>query len=117
MPRVLLVDDHADVRLLWRVVLEAAGGYEIAEAGDGAAAIAEAAETRPDVVVTDLAMPVASGFEVIRAIRAAYPGTVVVACSGTDGEREALDHGASAFLAKERSVTDLAPTVVACLAR
>lgn len=115
-PRVLLVDDHDDIRMLWRVLLESSGAYDIAEASDGAVAIADAAQHPPDVVVTDLAMPVASGYEVIRAMRASHPGTAVVACSATNAEREALAEGACAFLAKERSVTDLAPTVDACLA-
>jgi CheY-like chemotaxis protein len=66
--RVLVVDDEPDVLFLLRVTLEAAG-YEVEEATHGGAALDSVRRSRPDVVVTDLMMPVMDGRELIRTIR------------------------------------------------
>lgn len=62
MPRVLVVDDNAVVRLGVATLLEASEHVEVvATAGNGADAVAEAARTRPDVVLLDVRMPVQDG--------------------------------------------------------
>ena len=72
MHRVLVIDDEADVRLLYRVNLRHAG-FEVLEADDGERGIAAALEHLPDAVVLDLMMPRVDGFDVLRALRVA-PG-------------------------------------------
>lgn len=67
--RVLVVDDEADLRFILRRCFDRAG-YDVAEAGDGAAALRSVREVRPDLVVTDLVMPVMNGFELIQQLRA-----------------------------------------------
>jgi CheY-like chemotaxis protein len=67
--RVLVVDDEADLRFILRRCFDRAG-YGVLEAGDGAAALRSVREARPDLVVTDLVMPVMDGFELIRRLRA-----------------------------------------------
>jgi two-component system, chemotaxis family, chemotaxis protein CheY len=67
--RVLVVDDEADLRFILRRCFDRAG-YDVLEAGDGAAALRSVQEVRPDLVVTDLVMPVMDGFELIRRLRA-----------------------------------------------
>jgi CheY-like chemotaxis protein len=80
--RVLLVDDLSDIRLVMRLLLEADGRAEVVgEAADGAEAVRLAGELRPDAVVLDLRMPVMDGVSALPLIRAASPGTVVVALS------------------------------------
>jgi two-component system, cell cycle response regulator DivK len=66
---VLVVDDNADTRVVVRWMLER-WGYRVVEAADGREAYERAVEHRPDLVVMDLSMPVADGYEALRAIRA-----------------------------------------------
>ena len=64
--RVLIVDDHPVVRQGLRVLLEVQDGIEVVgEAGDGAAALALAAEQKPDVILLDLKLPGLDGLAVL----------------------------------------------------
>ena len=68
--RIMLVDDHAVVREGYRAVLQKQPGLSVvAEAEDGEAAYRLFKETRPDLVIMDLAMPGIGGVEAIRRIR------------------------------------------------
>ncbi len=62
MPRVLVVEDHADLREMLAVLLESEG-YEVQTAGNGAEALTSLSEARPSVILLDLMMPVMSGDE------------------------------------------------------
>jgi diguanylate cyclase (GGDEF)-like protein len=66
--RVLVVDDEASLRGFLRAVLEQLG-FEVREAGDGAAALAEFSGWQPDLVVTDWLMPGMDGIELVRRLR------------------------------------------------
>lgn len=65
---VLIVDDDPGIRFLLRTILEGEG-YRIFEAGDGEAALAAIRSAVPDVVTTDLMMPVMTGAELIVRLR------------------------------------------------
>src|SRR5512142_2903165 len=79
-PRVLVVDDKENMRRLVVRILEET--FEVEEAEDGARALALVA-TRPyDVVVTDIRMPGADGFELLAAVKASEPATEVVLMTG-----------------------------------
>lgn len=69
MSTILVVDDEPNMRFLVRVTLEGAG-YNVVEAHHGAAALERAQDSPPDLVVTDLMMPVMSGRELIDRLRA-----------------------------------------------
>jgi two-component system chemotaxis response regulator CheY len=69
MRRILIVDDESSMRFLLRMILENAG-YEILEAHHGAAALERINEWRPDLVVTDLMMPVMNGRDLVGRLRA-----------------------------------------------
>ena len=102
--RVLVADDHAANRQLLRDLLEPLG-FEVREAGDGAAAVVQATEWRPDFVALDLKMPRLDGWAAARAIRAALPAAtthlVAMSASAFDSDRQrALDAGCEEFLAK-----------------
>ena len=72
-----MVDDDADVRAILRVILESAG-HEVVEAAHGAAALDLISPQRlPDLVVTDLIMPVLGGTELIGRLRSA-PATAAI---------------------------------------
>jgi CheY-like chemotaxis protein len=62
VPRVLVVEDHADLREMLAVLLESEG-YEVQTAGNGAEALTSLSEVRPSVILLDLMMPVMSGDE------------------------------------------------------
>src|ERR671924_1912434 len=79
--RVLVVDDDADMRLTLRLALELAG-YAVDEAANGREAL-EMQRSRPaDVLITDIFMPDADGFEAIDAFRRQFPQTKIVVVSG-----------------------------------
>ena len=79
MIRVLLADDQALVRGGFRLILDTEPDMEVvAEAADGAQALAGALETRPDVVLMDIRMPVLDGIEATRRQVPQLGGTRVV---------------------------------------
>jgi CheY-like chemotaxis protein len=65
---VLLVEDDADARGLYGYML-ALAGYKVKAVSNGLEAFAEIQVNRPDVIVTDIAMPVLSGLDLIMAVR------------------------------------------------
>lgn len=90
-PVVLVVDDHADTRQMSLIVLRAQGFDPITADGAGAA-FADACERRPDVIVTDLAMPDGDGWELIERLAAdqrtkEIPVVMLTACA-TESVRE-----------------------------
>jgi DNA-binding NarL/FixJ family response regulator len=105
MIRVLVVDDQALVRQGLRLMLELARFEVVAEAADGAAAVAAVAEHRPDVVLMDLQMPVMDGVEATRRIVAEGDGhTRVLALTTFNADQhvvDALRAGAVGFLLKD----------------
>jgi CheY-like chemotaxis protein len=66
---ILIVDDEPDMRFILRYAFEAAG-HRIVEAHHGVAALECVKNARPDLIVTDVMMPVLNGFELIRRLRA-----------------------------------------------
>jgi CheY-like chemotaxis protein len=80
-PRVLLVDDDAAVREIVSELV-ASWGYACEAAADGAAGVARFEEGGWDLVITDLAMPGMSGWEVADAIRRRSPATPVILITG-----------------------------------
>jgi DNA-binding NarL/FixJ family response regulator len=108
---VLIADDQELVRAGFRVLVENAAELRVvAEAGDGAAAVAAAARTRPDVALMDIRMPRLDGIEATRRILAACPGTRVIMLTtfGVDDYvYRALRAGASGFLLKDLPPADL----------
>lgn len=81
MPKVLIIEDRADIRSVLRRQLEPAG-YEVREAEDGVQGLKQYEEEAADVVVLDLFMPVKDGLETIRDLRRYDPDAKIVAISG-----------------------------------
>jgi two-component system invasion response regulator UvrY len=67
--RVLLADDHAMVRLGFRLLLEGAGASVIAETDNGESAVRLYAETNPDMVVMDVSMPGIGGLAALERLQ------------------------------------------------
>jgi two-component system, NtrC family, response regulator AtoC len=99
--RVLVADDKENMRKLFAKIL--ADGYEVETAPDGASALALVGTREYDVVVTDIRMPGADGFELLAAVKARAPTTEVVMMTGyatvVDAVR-AMKQGAFDYLEK-----------------
>lgn len=113
--RVLLADDQALVRAGFRMILEAQPDLEVVgEAGDGAEAVALAAEHRPDVVLMDVRMPRMDGIEATRSVVSELPSTRVLVLTTFDLDEyvyDALQAGASGFLLKDVGRDELVSAV------
>jgi DNA-binding NarL/FixJ family response regulator len=102
--RVLIVDDVDELRLLFRLLLESDGRFEVVgEAANGREAIEEAARTKPDLVMIDLAMPEMDGLTAIPRLHRTVPGTRILVVSGFESEAliaKVLEACASEFIEK-----------------
>jgi two-component system response regulator NreC len=115
MIRVLLVDDHALMRAALRALLEAEADITVVgEAATGEEGVVGAAGLRPDVVVMDLSMPGAGGFEAIRRIAEQDSGarTLVLSVDEPD-ERvlEVLEAGGSGYVTKRSAADELVAAI------
>jgi len=119
-PKVLICDDEEVLRQLVRASL-ARSDYDIVEACDGDEAVTSADAERPQLIILDMMMPRRTGLEVLEHIRAdpdlaATPVIMLTARTQKD-DRDAADQtGATLFLAKPFSPTDLAFLVARTLA-
>lgn len=113
--RVLIVDDQAMVRAGFAAILDSQDGIEVvAQAADGREGVEACAQTRPDVVLMDVRMPVLDGLAATREILAAdNPARVIMLTTFDidDYVYEALRAGASGFLLKDLQAADLISAV------
>ena len=116
--KVLVVDDDRELRELIVYVLREAG-HATVQAQDGPEAIRLHATERPDLVILDVNLPGADGFEVCRAIRAAAPTPVMMlTVRGSEEDQvRGLDLGADDYLTKPFSPRTLLARVRALLRR
>ena len=102
--KILIVEDHPDVRRVLTLHLRRVG-YEIVEADTGSSAIALTVSEIPDLVLVDLSLPDVSGLEIAKVIKQ-NPRTAEIPLVGLSGysEREiaprALEAGMAAYLTK-----------------
>lgn len=115
--RLLLADDHTLVRRGVRLILEKEPGLEVvAEADDGAEALALVAEQAVDLAVLDVAMPRLTGLQVARELSRSHPDVRILMLTMYDNEQyffEALKAGAAGYVLKSVADRDL---VAACRA-
>ena len=100
--RILIVDDEESTRELFAELLQR-WGYDVDQTADGHAALKIAAETRPDVIISDLVMPKLDGLALVRALREEQPDTPVVIITGKgsiDAAVEAVREGVFDFVEK-----------------
>jgi DNA-binding NarL/FixJ family response regulator len=118
--RVLLADDQALIREGLAVLLDAQPGIEVVgEAGDGADAVARAAQLQPDVVLMDVRMPGLDGIDATRQLLAGGDRIRVLMLTTFDDDEyvhAALRAGASGFVLKSSSAGALAEAVRAVAA-
>ncbi len=100
--QILAVDDSATVLDVVSEIL-ADAGYEVVKANNGQEALASIEANQPDLVLSDVEMPIMGGFELLERIRARWPHLPVVMLTtrgGADDRRRALTLGANAYLVK-----------------
>lgn len=109
--KILLADDHVITRQGIRRLLEDCSDFAVVgEAGDGEEAVQLAAETQPDVIIMDVAMPRLNGIEATGQIKLTHPATAVLILSAYDDDEYifgALEAGAAGYLLKTASDDDL----------
>ena len=109
-PRVLIADDNSDMRrYLVRLLSEQ---YEVEAVPDGQAALQIARERSPDLIVSDVMMPILDGFELLKALRAdeqtrTIPVVLLSARAGEESRVEGIQAGADDYLIKPFSAREL----------
>lgn len=109
-PLVLLVDDNAELRAFVRACI--AGQWQVAEASNGEEALAKARTLVPDLVLSDVMMPLKNGFELCSALKedeltAHVPVILLTAKSALEAKLKGLRTGADDYLTKPFSTEEL----------
>ncbi|HML50057.1 MAG TPA: response regulator [Propionicimonas sp.] len=118
MTRLLIVEDEPALRRALVINLKARG-YEVDDAGGGAAALRTAAATPPDLVVLDLGLPDIDGTEVITGLRG-WTDVPIIVLSARDAQSQkvqALDVGADDYMTKPFGMDELTARIRAALRR
>jgi DNA-binding NarL/FixJ family response regulator len=109
--RILAADDHHLIRAGVAAFLATEPGLKVvAEADNGEEALEKYRETRPDLVLMDLSMPVMDGLEATRAILAEFPEARIVVLTTYAGDEDihrALDAGAMGYMVKDMMVAEV----------
>ena len=117
--RTLLADDHALVRAGIRKLLESMPNIEVVgEAENGLSLIAMAVQLQPTLVLMDIAMPGLNGLEATARLKSELPEVQVVILSMHQTEeyvRQALQHGAAAYLLKDSAPLEFELAITAVL--
>lgn len=117
--QILVVDDYLPWQRFVSELFESQPDFKIVSvASDGWEAVQKATELQPDVILMDGSLPGISGFEATRHIRALSPASKILFLSehrGADLVRGAFEVGASGYVLKSDSNSDLIPGVRAVL--
>jgi len=114
MPRIMIVDDAAFMRMMIKENLKKVGFSDFVEAGNGEEAVTLFSETQPDLVLLDITMPIKDGLTALQEIRDNDAGAKVVICSAMGQESmviEAVKLGALDFIVKPFKPERLVQTV------
>ena len=115
--RILVADDHEIVRRGLVSLIKSHPDWEVcAEANNGRQAVEKTSESKPDIAILDIGMPVLNGLEATRQILREHPGVRVLILTITDSDQAVqavLDAGARGFLLKSDAARDLVMAVEA----
>ena len=120
-PRVLVVDDEADISTILALALRRAG-YEVSTAADGLQALEAIKRERPDLVILDVMMPKLDGFETLRRLRdggptAALPVIMLTARAQLADRMKGFERGADDYVAKPFEPSEIIARVQSVLKR
>lgn len=115
-PKILVVDDEAQIRLLLRTTLTRAG-YQVVEASTAREALAAKAIDKPELILLDLGLPDRDGLELVEALRRDSPARLIIVSAREDVEQKvaALDLGADDYVTKPFDTEELLARVRAAL--
>ena len=115
-PKILIVDDEAQIRLLLRTTLTRAG-YQVVEAANAREALAAKAIDKPELILLDLGLPDRDGLELVEALRRDSPVRLIIVSAREDIEQKvaALDLGADDYVTKPFDTEELLARVRAAL--
>jgi two-component system KDP operon response regulator KdpE len=118
LKRILVVDDEKQITRMLRASLQSSG-YQVSVAANGLEAYERFEADRPDLIITDLAMPEMNGIELTRAVRqVSLTPIIVLSVRDTDAMKvQALDEGADDYLTKPFSMVELLARVRAQMRR
>lgn len=111
-PRVLVVDDEAEVRHILSQMLR---DYEVTTAENGDEALRSAQDSPPDLVITDIRMPGMDGVELLPKLRELLPDVPVLALSGIVSCEDIQEHGFDGFVAKPMKLDEFRSVVEGAL--
>ncbi len=118
--RILLADDHVVVRQGLKLLIEGQKDMiVVSEAGDGASAVQQAHELKPDVIIMDISMPGMNGLVATRALKRSLPDAVIVTLTRHSDDaylQELMRAGASAYVLKQSAPVELIQAIRACAA-
>ena len=122
VPQVLVVEDEQDIAALIKHALERSGDAQVDVVGSGDTALRAVTDRAPDLVILDVNLPVLSGIEVCRVIRArpetANTSIIMLTARTSESDRVAgLDMGADDYVTKPFSLRELIARVRAVLRR
>jgi len=114
MPRIMIVDDAAFMRMMIKENLKKVGYTDFIEAGNGEEAVTLFTDMRPDLTLLDITMPIKDGLAALQEIRNKDPDAKIVMCSAMGQESmviEAVKLGALDFIVKPFKPERLLQTV------
>src|SRR5918999_5800325 len=116
---VLIAEDEAIIRLDLKEMLEEEGFSVVGEASDGDAALRNAEEKRPDLIIMDIKMPGVDGLTAAEQVTERGLGAVLIltAFSQKDLVQRAAEAGAMGYLVKPFQKADLMPAIEIAIAR
>ncbi len=119
MADVLIIDDHADTRTIFRIALETEG-HTVRAAPDGGTGLEMALEDEPDLIILDLRLPVLNGWTVLQRLRESPERrdvpVLLVTADGESVRERALESDTQGVLLKPVRLKDLLEHTRRCLA-
>lgn len=119
MANVLIVDDSRTSRRILRGIIEGMKHTVVGEAVDGQDGCKMYAELQPDLVTMDITMPIMDGIEALKHIKEEYPDAKIIMVTAAGQKHnmvEAIQNGASEFLAKPFDIEQIEKTIEKILA-
>ena len=111
--KIVIVEDHDALRVMMVVHLESKG-YQVTGLDSGSALDAYLAESKPDILVLDLTLPLEDGLSIATRIRAAYPQIHIIMLTARISESDRVlgyESGADIYLSKPVSVAELEASI------
>lgn len=103
MKKVLIVDDQAFIRQIFRQLIQQIPDVEVVEADNGNSALGKMKVSHPDLILLDITMPGKDGLAVIQEMRddpTLFEIPIIVISAHADQEQHAMEMGARAFVNK-----------------